>query len=326
MVRKKLRMRATFITDWARDLYRGLHTSHGHKNKFLLAIFALLIPQIVDAQFGWIPYYWKKPTIRLEAPTLDYPPNNFVFVGSLNQDQDLIFVWIPGRSGVVDAFPGFPRPSLDIGIRPASSSKTYRLCVYENTRCDATGTGIQLVFAPSPASASAIQAFLPYQQLQGKAFQWAVQECISYPVHPAVGARDKSCAWSPSYNLVWQLPRPVQLSTSTGDPRYSHTWHQIFQWSRVQNANNYIVCIASEQSALSACQNNMNPQSGLVYLNPSNPPHVQIGDPPRPFQDSEGQAFYWKVAACSPRNANPPVPAQSLCSDWSQIAGDTWAP
>ncbi len=288
--------------------------------ELLIILTVLVIPQLVMAQSWGYPhgYPWKRSPLIVVAPELIAPVNNQVVDGPRNQDLNQMFGWDSGvhrRQSFIERFRRLPS---GLGLAPAIPQRQFTLCIYDNARCDRSGTGVQQESSSSSRfSTTWFVAPVPYQQLQGKAFQWAVRECVYVRIHPEVVAWQQRCAWSPSYNLVWRLPAPDQLFVDL-EERYQ--WHLAFHWSRVTHSDYYLICMSVSPASLNNCVLNTNPQPGVSKESESGTTYRRFGSPPI-HTGNPGDDFFWKVAACS---LDPALPTQFACSDWSATSQNTW--
>jgi hypothetical protein len=275
----------------------------------------------------WGPYPWaaKGPVVHVRAPLLVSPANDHRIPDNNGNDVSMTFSW-QGQSFVRprNDFPVWARPAPDAGYirrngpfmrgtESAPVAKRYEICVFDNVRCDMAQSGFQ-IFLPV-GNATSRRLNLPSTMLQGRAFQWAVRECISYADHPALAMRNQSCIWSSANRISWD-PAPLATPCSLQayeDPR--HLPNLTFEWCDVAGADRYLICMSASSGNLAQCTRDTNWQSGM-FKDSSSDSDFRILIPPPHGAGSSGGNVYWKVSACQ-------VSTQE-CSNWSNTASAQW--
>lgn len=254
-------------------------------------------------------------TVELLAPAVGerLQPNT-------QQDQTVVFRWRQREAYKPIDENILPQSTYDKRLGRVKLAQTrYSVCVHSGSACDATSEGrmrtevvVDNFTDPSWTVAAngglqrTIQqeATLPFDNWQGTTLHWSVETCTSYVDQAyAVDTPGRiigpNCSLSASRPMHWLLPR-VSFASARTDPRYSHTWHLLFDWDAVTGADYYEVCLHRTADGLDS--NCIAAEGMSVYPaheeQQNNTGYARFGEP-YPGLGEKGDTFWWKVAACA---------------------------
>ncbi len=256
---------------------------------------------------------FKPPAPLPPSVTLSSPVDAQRISMSGEQDSFMLFQWQPHATYPIEREPlpegWFERDPIlrklpkatDVSSRIKVYRISYRLCLFESSRCDRNGIGNKIWYGPVIDPTREIAITLPYAAWQGKTFHWAVEACTTFIDTALAKARAFSgpfCEWSPTYSMSWLLPPPIGLHTSQ-NPRYS-SWHLELNWTELTaGVFTYEICIAQTHSELqNHCKGFSQSSSPSFEDTESDSPYRRFGEPPS-GTGSKGSAAVWKVAACA---------------------------
>jgi len=317
----------------------GFDGSHGKQVVRMLLVAAWLCPALALAQWSPPGFYSVPAWIGLR-PVLISPTDGFEISDNNGNNVTQAFRWrsrslprgpyeYPYLSRALP-YPGYAGPMRRID--PSYFASKYAVCIYDSVRCDLGRSGVQIL-APA-GSQTRTFVTLPSSSLQGRSFNWAVRECPPAPVRMTPYARGQ-CVWSESNQISWAAqpePEPVPPTEGLGTPcdlsirtRPAAAGFNVrLRWCDVENASEYIVCLAENPNHLANCEKDSDPQDAQDQVfKPAVAPtdnkwerNVEfVSDIPEHTGGSQSP-FHWKVAACK---NNP-----RACGEWSAVADGQW--